>query len=105
MSIIERMVELLGSAPQAARKPAVGDASRRFPAGKDPAEKPKAEIRPGRPASRTTQTHTIGQDQLRRQGIITPTAERTPMAECFRYLKRQILTNVANPKTGAPSNL
>jgi exopolysaccharide/PEP-CTERM locus tyrosine autokinase len=37
--------------------------------------------------------------------MITPDGERTPIAECFRRIKRQILTNVANPKTGAPANL
>jgi receptor protein-tyrosine kinase len=39
--------------------------------------------------------------------MITPDGERTPIAESFRRIKRQILANVANPgKTGpAPANL
>ena len=36
-------------------------------------------------------------ERLRKQQMITPDVERTPMAECFRRIKRQILDNVANP--------
>jgi receptor protein-tyrosine kinase len=38
--------------------------------------------------------------------MITPDAERTPIAESFRRIKRQILMKVASPKSGAlPANL
>ena len=37
--------------------------------------------------------------------MITPDGERTPIAEGFRRIKRQILANVAHPKAGAPANL
>jgi exopolysaccharide/PEP-CTERM locus tyrosine autokinase len=47
----------------------------------------------------------VDRDQLRRQRMITPDGERTPIAEGFRRIKRQILVNVANPKAGAPANL
>jgi len=124
MSIIERVADLLGSGPPTHRKPsaaggvadslepnrierAAGDMSRRFdfPEDKDLAVESKAKARPARPTSTTTRTHRVDLDQLRRQSMITPDGERTPIAECFRRIKRQILTNVANPKTGAPANL
>jgi exopolysaccharide/PEP-CTERM locus tyrosine autokinase len=124
MSIIERVGELLGSVPQTDRKPsaagegadtlepnrierAAGDISRRsdFPEDKVLAVEAKAEARPARPTSRTTRILRIDLDQLRRQSMITPDGERTPIAEGFRRIKRQILTNVANPKAGVPANL
>jgi exopolysaccharide/PEP-CTERM locus tyrosine autokinase len=37
--------------------------------------------------------------------MITPDGERTPIAESFRRIKRQILANATNPKTAAPANL
>jgi exopolysaccharide/PEP-CTERM locus tyrosine autokinase len=37
--------------------------------------------------------------------MITPDGERTPNAESFRRIKRQILANVAKSKAGAPANL
>jgi exopolysaccharide/PEP-CTERM locus tyrosine autokinase len=37
--------------------------------------------------------------------MITPDGERSPIAENFRRIKRQILANVANSKPGAPANL
>jgi protein-tyrosine kinase len=124
MSIIERVADLLGSVPQTHRKPsaagggadslepnrierAAGDISRRFdfPEDKDLAVESKAKARPALPTGPSTRTHRVDLDQLRRQSIITPDGERTPIAESFRRIKRQILTNVANPKAGAPANL
>ena len=124
MSIVERVAELLGSIPQTHRKPAAagekadtlapnlveraaGDASRRsdFPGDMDFAVRAKAEARPARSTSRTTRTFRVDLDRLRKQSIITPDGERTPIAEGFRRIKRQILANVANPKGGAPANL
>jgi exopolysaccharide/PEP-CTERM locus tyrosine autokinase len=37
--------------------------------------------------------------------MITPDGERSPIAENFRRIKRQILANVASSKPGAPANL
>jgi exopolysaccharide/PEP-CTERM locus tyrosine autokinase len=124
MSIIERMADLLGSVSQTHRKPsaagggadslepnrierAAGDISRPFdfPEDKDLAVESKARARPARPTSTTTRTHRVDLDRLRRQSMITPDGERTPIAECFRRIKRRILTNVANPKAGVPANL
>src|SRR6267378_3715176 len=123
MSIIERVAELLGSVPQTNRKPsaregadtlkpnwierAAGNISRRFDFSEDRdlALESKAKARPERPTSTTTRTHRVDLDRLRRQGMITPDGERTPIAECFRRIKQQILTNVTNPKDGVPANL
>jgi protein-tyrosine kinase len=44
----------------------------------------------------------IDRDRLRRQSMITPDGERTRIAESFRRIKRQILTNVGKSVTGAP---
>src|SRR6266516_1249197 len=108
MSIIERVGELLGSFPKPDREPSAADEgadgleqnrieravdaiSRRsdFPEDKDLAEESKAKARPARPASTTTRTLRIDLDQLRRQSMITPDGERTPIAEGFRRIKRQ----------------
>jgi receptor protein-tyrosine kinase len=42
---------------------------------------------------------------LRKQSIITPDGERTPIAESFRRIKRQILAKANNPKASSPANL
>ncbi len=65
----------------------------------------KARARPARPTSTTTRTLRVDRDQLRRQNMITPDSVRTPIAEGFRRIKRQILANVARSKAGAPANL
>jgi len=124
MSIIERMGELLGSVPQTHRKPsaagegakapgpnrierAVGDIGGRFdfPDDKELALGSNAKARPARATSRTIRTLRVDLDHLRRQNIITPDGERTPIAEGFRRIKRRILTNLANPELSAPANL
>lgn len=65
----------------------------------------KAKAKPERTTGRTSRTIRVDRDRLRQQRIITPDGERTPIAEGFRRIKRQILANVANPKGGAPANL
>lgn len=65
----------------------------------------KAKVRPVRPISRTTRSLRVDRDQLRRQGMITPDGERSPNAESFRRIKRQILANVAKSKADAQANL
>jgi len=65
----------------------------------------KAKARPAPPTGRTSRTIRVDRDRLRQQRMITPDGERTPIAEGFRRIKRQILANVANPRPGAPANL
>ena len=67
----------------------------------------KAKAGSARPTSRTTRTLRVDRDQLRRQNMITPDSDRTPTAESFRRIKRQILANAAKSKSkaGAPANL
>jgi exopolysaccharide/PEP-CTERM locus tyrosine autokinase len=120
MSIIERVGELLGSVPQPDLKPLAADrgADTReqnrieratsnigqrldFPGDKGFA----AEARPARSIGTATRTFRIDLDRLRRQRMITPDGDRTPIAEGFRRIKRQILANAANPKAGVPANL
>jgi len=124
MSIIERVAELLGpiarpnpksSAPGEeggipeldAIERAVSESTERsgFPEARELTAQPGAKARLAHPTSRTTRTLRVDRDQLRRQGMITPDDERTPIAEGIRRIKRQILKNVANPKAGAPANL
>jgi protein-tyrosine kinase len=82
--------------------PEAGELAAQQPEAKDPAVWSSPRDRPERATSRVLR---VDRDLLRRQNIITPDAERTPTAECFRRIKRQILANVAQPKASAPSNL
>ena len=130
MSIIERMAELLGTTARPDRKSgpieeraspaqdlierAAGATSERYPVSGNVEARPDA-MRPAvgstvkaglaRPTNKGTRTLKVDRDHLRRQSMITPDAERTPIAENFRRIKRQILVNVADPKSGAPANL
>ena len=124
MSIIERVAELLGpierpnsksSAPGQkggipeldAIERAVNESTERseFPEVRELTAQPEARAIPARPTNRTTRTLRVDRDHLRRQRMITPDGERTPIAESFRRIKRRILANVAHPKAGAPANL
>lgn len=122
MSIIERVAELLGSAPRSHQEPptastgagspdpdlierAAGDMmSRRpgFPPVRSPAAESWAADGRARPAGRTNRMLKVDRDRLRRQNMITPDGERTPIAENFRRIKRKILENAANPRSDAP---
>jgi exopolysaccharide/PEP-CTERM locus tyrosine autokinase len=132
MSIIERVAELLGSDVRTQptppsrvreldiREPGLVDrAVSEFTAHSgliEPSEfaprleadglppESKSRNRPTLPERKTTQTLKIDPDRLRRQRMITPDGERTPISESFRRVKRQILANVANLKSGAPAN-
>lgn len=115
MGFIERVAELLASVPQTQQKPPTAkgtdtlqlnrveqeasDISRLFelPENKELGLGPKAGARPARPARTTTRIVRIDLEKLRRQSIITPGGERTPIAEGFRRIKRHILANAANP--------
>ena len=122
MSIIERVAELLGSVPQTHQKPsaegesannlerdlierAVGEIRRNpdLPGDKNHAGDLLGRDRSTRAIAKTARTFRVDRDRLRRQSMITPDGERTPIAESFRRVKQQILANVANPKAGTPS--
>ena len=122
MSIIERVADLLGTVSQTRQKPsaegegtdaleldlierATGDKSRRLdlPVDKDLGVVSMATEEPARSTSRTARTLKVDRDRLRRQSMITPDGERTPITESFRRIKRQILANLANPEIDAPS--
>ncbi|HKQ25363.1 MAG TPA: XrtA-associated tyrosine autokinase [Burkholderiales bacterium] len=127
MSIIERAAELLGtieppksksSAPAepVQKKWIVGESTHRsgFPGAMELAAQQdakviaadsKAKVVPAGPARKTSRTLKIDREQLRRQSMIAPDGERTPIAEGFRRIKRQILANVDRAKAGAPPNL
>lgn len=113
MSIIERVVELLGPiAPPDPKRPPLSEADATPKPGlveravNQGDERSKvSEARPARLARTTARTLSIDLDRLRSQSILTPDAARTPVAEGFRRIKRRILANVANPKAGAPTNL
>ena len=47
----------------------------------------------------------VDRDCLRRNGLIQPESVRTPVAECFRMIKSQILINMINSTDRAPSNV
>jgi receptor protein-tyrosine kinase len=114
MSIVERAVDMLGSSAQSQRKPAV-EKGQEFPG---PGliervaahEEQRADIRPdrnsiaeeiiapehARTARRISRRLKIDLGRLRQQSMITPDAERTPISENFRRIKRHLLANVAN---------
>jgi receptor protein-tyrosine kinase len=121
MSIIERAAEFLRTeaADQQSRAPtsrkdeprgrdlierAAADFAERIclPAnGEAPLEAGKTNA--SQPFSSTPNRHfAIDRTRLRTLGLITPDDERTPLAESFRRIKRQILANVASPKRDAP---
>jgi protein-tyrosine kinase len=121
MSIIERAAELLRSGPQSeqTRRPAseVAEKHRRnlierasaqlteapHPTSDAvlPPDRGTADL-PRHSYSRASRRFAIDRSRLRALSFITPDGERTPLAETFRRIKRQILANVAKPKTGAP---
>jgi protein-tyrosine kinase len=122
MSIIERAAELLRSGPQGQQsRPATSEKGemRRLDlierASADLAEgtyppttdgvaplEPGKRNAPGRSSSRAARQFKVDRNRLRELSLITPDGVRTPVAESFRRIKRQILANVAKPKPGAP---
>ena len=122
MSIIERAAELLRSRPEGQQsRPAaasekaemrrldlierasadVMERTSRPTDGEPPLEPVKTKA-PGRSSSRAARQFAVDRNRLRALGLITPDGERTPLAESFRRIKRQILANIAKPKPGAP---
>jgi receptor protein-tyrosine kinase len=121
MSIIERAVELLRSAPQRQQSrpapSAKGETPRRdlierasahlaegasLPANGKPPPASGKSTAPARSSTGAARQFAVDRNRLRALSLIAPSGERTPLAESFRRIKRQILANVANPKPGAP---
>jgi protein-tyrosine kinase len=121
MSIIERAAALLRSEPQGQQSRPVasdkGDTQRRdliervsadlaqvtyLPTDTEPPPEPVKTSAPGRSPSSPSRRFAIDRNRLRALSLITPDGERTPLAESFRRIKRQILANVENAKPGAP---
>ena len=135
MSIVERVANKLGSMPQPNRKSSVAGAGTDTPdiLGPDLIERAVSSQRPdslrddslmqeslaeaadaAEPKAapvegRSPRIFKIDLDRLRRQNMITPETERTPIAEGFRRIKRHILANIVNPvakpKAGGATNL
>jgi exopolysaccharide/PEP-CTERM locus tyrosine autokinase len=105
MSIIERAAELLRSAPQREQsRPATAhkDEMRRDLIESVSADLAQRTNALGRLPSRAARQFAVDRNRLRTLSLITPDGERTPLAESFRRIKRQILAGVAKPKPGAP---
>jgi len=121
MSIIERAVELLRSEPQGQQsRPAASkktEMPRRdliekasadlaegtyLPTDGEPPLEPRKTNAPVHSFNRAARQFAVDRNRLRALSLITPDGARTPLAESFRRVKRQILANVAKPKSGAP---
>ena len=121
MSIIERAAALLRPTPHGESSTSVptekGDvrrpglieraASDLAQAAGRPAEAQRpSELPKTTPLARATGEATrhfaVDRSRLRSLSLITPDGERTPLAESFRRVKRQILAKAANPSPGAP---
>jgi len=122
MSIIERAAELLRSAPQEPQSgPGASErddvrsldmierASVEFaetaylPMNGEPARERGKMNAPGRSPRTPARRFTVDRDRLRELSLITPDGARTPLAESFRRIKRQILAKVDKPKPDAGS--
>ena len=121
MSIIERAAELLRSeAPGQQSRPAKGkkdDLHRQDLIERAAAELAEANYAaanaegpleverkrsPGAAPGRAARQFAVDRNHLRNLSLITPDDKRTPLAESFRRIKREILANIENRKPGAP---
>lgn len=121
MSLVERAADLLRSTPSSAQKPAAESTEtsdsaliertvRSRSERPDPvAPHPLTEAAPKErtPADTGTVSPVIRVDQarLREQCVLTPDAQRTPISESFRRIKRHVLANLTNPKFAPRANL
>ena len=55
--------------------------------------------------NRSSAMFKLDRDHLSRQGIILPDGARTPVAECIRLIKSQLLMNMAKIKSDSPANI
>lgn len=76
-----------------------------FPESKEPSVPLEAGKSPESRTHTARPSITVDRGRLRRQSIMTPDDARTPTAESFRRIKRQILANVTNSKAGVARNL
>jgi protein-tyrosine kinase len=95
--LIERAVGELGAAPRRAEVPPVRADNRT--AGE------RAMAGAGKGARRASRTVQVDLAHLRRQGVVTPDAPRTPTAESLRRVKRHVLAQAAQGTKGVPANL
>jgi protein-tyrosine kinase len=120
MSVIERAAELLRSAPESQQDRSAasekGETHRRdvieraaelaqvtyLPTDGESPPRPGKTNAPRRSSSRAARQFALDRNRLRALSLITPDGERTPLAESFRRIKRQILATVEKPKPGAP---
>ena len=111
MSIIERAAELLRSTPQGQQnRPATSEKGERRRL--DLIERASADLaqtarlatdgEAPRSSSKAARQFAVDRSRLRALSLLTPNGERTPLAESFRRIKRQILAKVAKPKPDAP---
>lgn len=126
MSIVERAAELLRQANPPQRtvvtppEQAIPSdtlieklAEKKFPHPPDQSVAPSAQssivkppsLVPGVEAVSKSRTVAIDLDYLRSQNVITPDAERSPVSESFRRIKRHILSKVANSDADLRANL
>ena len=121
MSIIERAAELLRSeAPGQQSRPAkskkdelhrqdlieraaaeLAEASYAAADAEGPLEAERTRS-PGAAPGRAARQFAVDRNHLRNLSLITPDDKRTPLAESFRRIKREILANIENRKPGAP---
>jgi protein-tyrosine kinase len=120
MSIIERAAELLRSGSHGQQRSPVKREKVEL-GRRDLIERASADLAPAtalptdgelplelrsnttaRPSGKAARHFAVDRTRLHTLGLITPDAQRTPLAESFRRIKRQILANIAKPKLGAP---
>lgn len=65
----------------------------------------KTRPEPAHPTTTTPRILRVDRELLRRQSILAPDGGRTPNAENFRRIKRQIIANVGRSRAAAPANL
>ncbi len=128
MSIVERAADMLGVADKTARRQVIqvdhhvadgeyveqasaiqtalisGDA-REAPPLLQPVQRALGTSHESKPGRVSRNTLTIEVDRLRDLSMVTPDAERTPIGESFRRIKRHLLANVASPKAETGTNL
>ena len=77
--------------------------------GSGPGERPAAFRRNSERSAATTHRPSeickISRERLRAQGLVMPDGARTPVAECIRLVKSQLLVNVAEKEPDYPANV
>jgi protein-tyrosine kinase len=124
MSLIERAADMLGPQSESLRKPSTAreeadaletgvmeravshkDQHSSFPGNHERTPGAMIKDKPALGKGHGSRTVRVDLQKLRQQNMITPSEERTPIAENFRRIKRHILGNVGNPNSGRATNL